>query len=219
MDNAATPGVAIEPSTPTPAPVAPAVEPTAPPIEPEKVTLTKEQHDQLARDAARARSLQSKADRYDKLVGKGGSHFKPSTPVTPPTSEEIAESAAAEDRKAERGLLAIAADPVYRAVLDADPTLRNLLTSNPLAVLPMYAADALDADDAISLVKEALVALQKPATPPATPPETPPVTPPTGGVNPNDTPVNAEVEAARKNPNPERAIAGMIGARLKAGKK
>ena len=55
---------------------------------------------------------------------------------------------------------------------------------------------------------------------PATPSTTPP-TPPVGAVNANDKPVNENVEAARKHPNTERAIAGMIGARLKenAGKK
>lgn len=209
MENAATPA-----ATPTETPVVPAATPAVNPTE--SVTLSKEQHDQLARDAARASSNQRKADLWDRQ--NKGSHFKPSVPTTPPTSEEIADRAAAEDRKAERGLLALAADPALREVLDADPTLRGLLTSNPLAVLPMFASDALDAEDAISLVKEALVARKKPSTPPATPP-TPPVTPPVGGVNPNDEPVNAEVEAARKNPNTERAVAGMIGARLRGFKK
>jgi hypothetical protein len=180
------------------------------------VTLSKEAHDQLARDAARASSNQRKADLYDRLHGKSGSHFKPQQPATPPTPDEQAAAGAAEDRKAEHGLLAIAADPAFREVLDADPTLRNLLTSNPLAVLPMLAADALDADDAIALVKDALSkrkpALATPATPaPATPaaPTIPPANP-----NPKDTPVNEGVEAARKNPNTEGAIAGMLKARL-----
>lgn len=198
--------------------IPPATPPATPSVPAETLSLPKEEVEQLRRDAARASSNQSKADRYDKLVGKGGSHFKPSVPTTPPTSEEIAERAAAEDRKAERGLFALAADPALREVLDADPTLRSLLTSNPLAVLPMYASEALDAEDAISLVKEALVARKKPTTPPATPPATPP-TPPAGGVNPQDKPVNEEVEVARKLPNTERAIGGMIGARLKGMKK
>lgn len=211
MSDEATP---VVPDNGTP-PVVPTVTPS---VAPETLSLPKEEVEQLRRDAARAATNQSKADRYDKMVGKGGSHFKPSIPVTPPTSEEIAERAASEDRKAERGLLALAADPSLREVLDADPTLRSLLTSNPLAVLPMFAPEALDAEDAVSLVKEALVARKKPAAPPVVPP-TPPVTPPVGGVNPQDEPVNAEVEAARKNPNTERSIAGMIGARLKGMKK
>lgn len=205
-EQAATPA-APEGGTP---PAAPAATPAP---TPEMVSLTKEAHDQLARDAARATSNQSKADRYDKLVGKKGGHFgAPATPVTPPTSEEIAEAASAEDRKAERGLLALAADPTLRGVLDADPTLRSLLTSNPLAVLPMYAADALDADDAVSLVKEALLKKAAPATPPAPPPATPPATPPTPVVPPHEE-VNEAVEAARKLPNTESAVAGMIKAR------
>lgn len=212
MENVVTPAVNNEPNTPTP----PAATPTP---TPETLSLPKEEVEQLRRDAARASANQSKADRYDRLMSKGGSHFKPSVPVTPPTSEEIAERAAAEDRKAERGLLALAADPSLREVLDADPTLRNLLTSNPLAVLPMFASEALDAEDAIGLVKEALAARKKPVTPPTTPPTTPPATPPIGGVNPQDNPVNAEVEEARKHPNTERAVAGMIAARLKGMKK
>lgn len=211
-EQAATPAV---PSTE--APVVPPATPAIPATE--TVTLSKEQHDQLARDAARATSNQSKADRYDKLVGKKGGHFgAPTAPVTPPTSEEMAEAASAEDRKAERGLLALAADPTLRAVLDADPTLFSLLRTNPLAVLPMLASDALDADDAVSLVKEALLKRAAPATPPATPPVTPPATPPNPIVPPNAV-VNEELEAARKLPGTEQAIAAMVKARAGETKK
>ena len=197
---------------PTPPVVTPVVNP------PETVSLTKEAHDQLKRDAARASSNQRKADLWDRNQGGKGSHFKPTAPATPPSEEERASAAATEDRKAERGLLSLAADPAFREVFDADPTLRNLMTSNPLAVLPMLAPDALDAEDAITLVKEALGKRAKPATPlvPPTPPVSP--TPPVGAINAQDKPVNAEVEAARKIPNTERAVAGMIGARLRESK-
>lgn len=217
MSEAATPAV---PGSGTP-PAAPAATPANP--QPEKVTLEKEAHDQLVKDAARASEAQSRADRYESILKKnglfGGGHFKPATPVTPPTPEERQAQAADEDRKAERGLMSLALDPAYREVLDKDSTLRDLLTKNPLAVLPILAPDALDADDAVSLVKESLNR-RKPAASPPTPP-TPPATPPVGGVNPQDKPVNEAVEAARKIPNTERAVAGMIGARLKeaAGKK
>ena len=234
MTDAATPAVETPPAA-TP-PVEPKVEtpstsPAATPAtsEPEKVTLDKEAHDQLVKDAARASSAQSTADRYGNILKKNGllggsGHFKSSPPVTPPSPEEAQAAGAEEDVKAERGLIALALDPAHRQVLDADPTLRDMLTKNPLAVLPMYAADALDADDAVSLVKEMLTKRQAdtpPANPPATPPATTPETPPAGGVNPNDNPVNEEVEAAKKLPNTERAVAGMIGARLKvvSGKK
>lgn len=211
MSEAATPAV---PADGTP-PVAPAATPAVP-VTPasEMVTLTKEAHDQLARDAARAGANQSKADRYDRMIGKKGSHFGTSpTPATPPSPEEAQAAASEEDRKAERGLLALAADPALRSVLDADPTLRDLLTKNPLAVLPIYANDALDADDAVSLVRDALLSKATPVTPPVPPPPPAPPTPPAGGVNPDDRAVNDEVEAAKQLPNTEHAIAGMIKAR------
>lgn len=216
MSNEATPTVPVDGKPP--------VAPVAPPSGTESVSLSKEAHEQLVRDAARAAESQSRADRYENILKKngllGGGHFKPVMPATPPTPEERQAAAADEDRKAEKGLLSLALDPAYRATLDADPTLRDLLTKNPLAVLPILAPDALDADDAVSLVRDAL-AKRKPAAPPtpATPPA--PATPPSGAVNPNDKPLNEEVEAARKHPNTERAIAGMIGAKLRqnAGKK
>lgn len=222
MSDAATPAENKGGTPPASLAATPAATANAGAATPETVTLTKEAHDQLLRDQARAASNQRKADLWDRTNGgKGNSHFKPQTPVTPPTPEEQVASGAVEDRKAERGLLALAADPALREVLDADPTLRSLLTENPLAVLPIYAKDALDADDAVTLVKEALLKKVKPATPATPTPATPviPATPPTGGVNPSDQPVNEEVEAARKNPNTERAIAGMIGAKLKGPKK
>lgn len=213
-------------TTATPAaPVAPATPPAATPVAPAPatVTLTKEQHDQLVRDSARAAGNQRKADLYDqKFSKKGQGHFQPTAPATPPTKEEMEAHASEEDKKAERGLMAIAADPAFREVLDADPTLRDLLLKNPLAVLPVFANDAVDAEDAISLVKDALNGRKKaPASPanPATPPVTPPA-PPAGGVNPpGDQATNEAVEAAKKNPNTERAIGGMIAAKIRGVKK
>jgi len=221
------------PATPaaTPAPATP--DGTLPAVPDEGLVLTfktKEEKEQYERDVARARSNQSKADRYDRLIGQGklGSHFKPSTPATPPSEEEKEEAADIEDRKAEKGLMGLAIDPAYREVLDADPTLRNLLTKSPLSILPIYAPDALDAEDAISLVKEKLAIKadelkakgQAPTAPlPSTPPATPaalPATPPAGGVNPSGvTTPDAEYETARKLPNTESAIAGMVKQGLK----
>ena len=212
--NAATP--AEQPGTNPPA--APAATPANNAPQGETVTLTKEEHEQLARDAARARESQSKADRYDRLMSRGGNHFKPQASATPPSEDEQKAQAEAEDRKAEKGLMGLAVDPAYREVLDADPTLRTLLTTNPLAILPAYAPDALDADDAIALVKEKLVTrvdeIKKSKTPPpaGTPekPSTPPA-PPAGAVNPPaGTTPDAQYEAAKKNPNVESAIAGMV---------
>lgn len=210
------------------APVAetPATPPAATPsVTPATVTLTKEEHDQLARDAARARENQRKASLYDKIAGKGGSRFH--APVAPaaPSEDEREAAARAEDMKATQGLMRLASDPSFRDVLDSDPTLRNLLIENPLAVLPMLAPDALDADDAISLVKEALSGRRKPApaTPPAKPetPATPktPEVPPAGGVNTPDRPANEALEAAKKIPNTEHSIAAMLKVKMGTGKK
>src|SRR3990167_9187954 len=160
MNEAATPA-ATNDGTP---PVTPAATPAA--TQPEQVTLSKEAHDQLVRDAARASTAQSDADRYKNILKKnglvGGGHFKPAAPATPPTPEERQAAGAAEDEKAKAGLLGLALDPAYRTALDADPTLRDLLTKNPLAVLPILAPDALDADDAVSLVRDALSKRVKP---------------------------------------------------------
>lgn len=222
MSTEATPTALDNGGTPPAEPVAP---PSTPPAEtppaptPATVTLTKEEHDKLV---GRATGNQRKADLYDRHVGKNGrGHFSPGAPATPPTQEELAASGAEEDRKAERGLVAIAADPAFRTALDADPTLRDLFIKNPLAVLPILAPDALDADDALTLVKDALKERTPaaPATPPATPPvppTNPPPAPPAGGINPQAAaPVDEEYESHRKNPNTENALAGMIGNKLK----
>lgn len=221
MSETATPAATAEtPVVPAATPVPATAATPAPAAAPvETVTLTKEQHDQLARDAARAAGNQRKADLYDRHFGNnGGAHFKAPAQVTPPTQEERQVQADAEDKKAERGILAIAADPEFRDILDADPTLRSLMLTNPLAVLPMLAPDALDAEDALTLVKDSLKAKKPAPTTPA------PVVPPTDVPKPGavttaeDQTVNEAVEAARKNPNTENAIAGMIGAKVRQGK-
>lgn len=213
MSDAATP----------PVPVAPGAAPATPPAAaPESVTLTKEAHDQLQKDAARAATNQRKADIYDRtMANPAKGHFKPQAPVTPPSAEEREAALVEEDRKASQGLTSLALDPIYRQVFDSDPTLRELFTKNPLAVLPVLAPEALDAVDAISLVKAQLDKRIKPApvTPPTPTTPSTPATPPAGGVNVPDKAVDDAVEAARKNPNTERAIAGMIGAKIRGLKK
>jgi len=191
------------------------------------VTLTKEEHAELIRKASEvdtARDLQGQADRknarLEKILngGKGVGSFAKKT-TAPPASEGAGEGddlGILEDRKAERGLLALAIDPKFREVLDADPTLRDLLTRNPLAVLPVLAPDALDAEDAIDLVKESLnqrlVEINKKKIPEVKPVVPPVITPPAGGISPE---VNADYEAAKKLPGTEQSLVGMIGAKLK----
>lgn len=198
-------------------PQAPAATPPTPTVE--TVSLSKEEHAQLVRNAARAAEAQSRADRLEKMLSKrSGTHFNNQAQATPPSQEDLDAKASAEDYKAERALMALAADPAYRDILDADPTLRDLLIKNPLAVLPMMAADALDAEDAINLVKENLGRRKPAAAAPATPPAPAPVelpVPPTGGVNPQDRPTDAEYESAKANKNVENAIAGMVKVGMK----
>lgn len=190
----------------------------------ETVTLSKEEHEQLVRDAARAASAQSRADRLAGIAaGKGqnlGSDSKP-TPASDeaPHDDKMKE----EDRKAERGLINLALDPAYREVLDASPDLRNMLTKNPLSLLPIYASKAVDAQDAIELMKEELdrrvAALKKPAPSTDTKPAETPATPPQGGVNPPPEVDQEAYEQARKEPSTDKAIAGMIRARVRPGSK
>lgn len=218
MSEAATPAAPAQPA-------APAATPASVP-EVKTVVLSAEEHAQLVRQASRAASAQSKLDRYEAAEGRAnGSRFKGVAPAkTPePSKDDAEDQGIIEDRKAERGLMSVAMDPAFRDVLDADPTLRQMFTVNPLSVLPLLAPDALDAEDAILLVKGKLTeraqTLKKPAAPtPEQPkPATPPAqnVPPAGGVNTTHTEVDEAYEAAKKIPNTERAIAGMVGAGLK----
>lgn len=96
------------------------------------------------------------------------------TPATPAAGDGDGDGAD-EDVKASQGIMRLAMKPEYREVLDADPTLRTMFERNPLGVLPLFANDALDAEDALGLIEEELktratkIAEKKTATPPATP--------------------------------------------------
>lgn len=201
---------------------APAAPPT--PAEPSKddtVTLPKAELEQLKRDAARAAAAQSKADRLTRQLG-GQTGFR-QTPVAPVPTERTDEQVAIEERKAERGLINLALDPNYRELLDKNPDLRDMLTKNPLGALPILAPEALDAEDAIALVKEQLdlrassikesSAKAAPAPSPAAPAA--PVAPKPGATDaPSQKDIDTRVEEARKLPNAESAVAGMISAKL-----
>lgn len=212
-----------QPATPAAEEKKPAVTPEKPAVEGDSVTLSKAEVDQLRRDAARASEAQTRADRLEKAQKRSKAHFDSSRTPTPPSVEEVEAQGAAEDAKAERGLMRLASNPEYRDVLDNDPTLRDLLTTNPLALLPVYASDALDAEDAIDMVKEALLARKAKLAP--TPKaedkkEEKKETPPVGGVNTPAPQVNSEAyESAKKNPNTESALAGMFKAKLAERKK
>lgn len=199
-------------------------------VKPETVTLTKEELAEKERLIAVGQGAQKELGRYQRVFGKigdKGGHFKPAAKAatedgaaTPPAEDQ----GAIEDRKAERMLLGIAADPEYRAVLDADPTLRDLFARNPLGVLPLLAPDALDAEDAKELVKEKLdarlEAIKKASTEnpaPVATTEKKDEAPNAGGVNTSPANQDAEYESARKVDNTEQAIAGMVKVKMKRG--
>lgn len=190
------------------------------------VPPTKEEWDKAKKDIVDARILQGQADaRADRLhraltgTGKGGSNFvAPGAAPVALTEQEKQDYAAAEDRKAAQGLQRLALDPAFREALDADPTLRGLFTDNPLAVLPLLAPAAFDAEDAVTLVKQALTerATKLKTTVIAPKVEEQPVVVAVPVVVANSTPVlDAEYEEARKRPNIESALVGMIGTGLK----
>jgi len=178
----------------TPAGTTPPAVPTDTPAtsqqEPEMVSLSKEEVNQLKKQAAIASTAQRKADRLEKLVGRRtqGSFATKPTPeqITPPTQEELNVQGMEEDRKAKDGLIRLALDPKYRELFDNDSTLRDMLTVNPLGLIPALAPNALDAEEAIDLIKENFDGRLEAKVPSAEtqPPVTEvPATPPTGGVN------------------------------------
>lgn len=235
MDNAAITGQQDKENIPPAAPAA-----TVP--EGSTVTLTKEEHDKLVKaeqDLKIAQDLQAQADkRANRLQNKlsGSGRFTPPAlnASGQPVAPDPAVAADAEDRKAERGLMGIAIDPKYREVFDADPTLREMITRNPLGVLPLLANDAVDADDALDLVREKLdeklTSLKTSKrivdqTPPSTPSDKPnqppaaPAVPPQGGVNVNSAEESEAYKEARKIPNTEVAIASMVKQKIGMRKK
>lgn len=184
----------------------------------DSVTVSKAELEQLRRDAARAAEAQARADRLAKAQKQSKTYFDPARKPAPPSVEELEAQARSEDAKAERGILKLATNPEFRDVLDADPTLRDLITNNPSALLPIYAAEAVDAEDAINMIKEVLNA-KKPKPKVEEKKDEPKPTPPAGGANTTG-PVagnSADYEAARKNSNTEAAISGMIAAKMKVG--
>lgn len=193
----------------------PPVAPVATPAEENTVVLKKEEHDQLKRDAARTAASDRENKRLRKLAGLDETgHFpaRKAQPVpTPPSEEDAQAQALAEDRKAADGLRRIAIDPQFRKVLDADQTLAALFKDNPIAVLPLLAPDALDAEDALELVTEKLTErltkITEAEKPPVNPPPAP-VVPPAGA--PNAQPTDAAYEDAKKIPNTDKAITEMI---------
>ena len=184
------------------------------------ITLTKSEHEALIAKGAEvetARNLQAQADkksaRLEKLLNRGGVHSFAKNTTTPPEDNggDADEKGIVEDRKAEKGLVAIAMNPKYREIFDADSTLRNLLSTNPLGVLPLLAPDALDAEDALELVTEKLDALLAKSKPPVVaPPVVTPPTPPVGAANPSNVELDSKYEEAKKIPNTENALANMI---------
>lgn len=213
----------------TPATDAPATAPaTAPADTPatavETVTLPKADVERLK---AQTSTADAKVARYEKVLklngidpAIGAFHVKPPKPAdAPATAPATDEAFSAEATKAKDGLLGLALNPVYRDVLDANPDLKSILVQNPLALLPIYAKDALDGEDAVTLVEDELkrrLGTMKPAptTPPATTTDTPPV-PPKVPVNV----LSAEKQDSYKELEKKGDVAGMIAMRMNPGGK
>lgn len=177
-DNPPAPAAA-EPSAP-----ATDVTPPAPAPAEETVTVKKSDWDrQVGRQSALDRK-EKLLERREKALARGEVFsFKQQAPAAPaqgasPAGDDEPGVATSEDLKAERMLIRLSASPEYREVLDADPTFRDLLSQNPLSLLPIYASDAIDAEDAVELMKEELnrrkeSATAAPAAAPAAPAPTP----------------------------------------------
>ncbi len=181
--------------TPTPSP-SPAATVVTPPAESkdEMVTVKKSDFEAMKGRQSVLDIRENRLKKRESKLGSGQSlSFK--QPVAPKSvsraSDDDDEAASQEDRKAERGLINLALKVEYREVLDANPVLRDMLTKNPLSALPIYAADAVDADDAVELMEEKLSEMKNQLRPPVAPAETKPVekkpeeTPPVGGENYN----------------------------------
>lgn len=203
MSEAATPAVPETPATPE--------------AQPEVVTLTKEQYDEIATQAARAKESQSRADKLAqdlKRLREGGRGTFAQPAATPPETEAPGQD---EIAKAERGILRLAVDPELREVLDADSTLRDLITTNPTALIPLYAKDALGAEDAVEIIKDKLLSRKSPPKAPEAPAPVAPA-PPSGGVNTPDRSMEDAMSRAKSIQDPGRMAEAMIAAKLGLGK-
>lgn len=161
---------------------------------------------EIERLKAHQSSADTEANRLRDIIKKNGFSPDSGQPVTPPTpATDAGKNGSDEDLKAERELIKLAASPEYRDVIDSDPTFRDVLINNPLSLLPVYAKNAIDADDAVGLVKKELNRRLEAKKASATPPAEPPKAPPTPASNPSNTPSPAYDEAL-KNGNLSEAI-------------
>lgn len=159
----AAPVVETNPSA-APAPATPATEVTTPanPQGEETVTVKKSDWDRTQGRQSYLDKKEATITRREQALARGEvfsfkQSVSPAQPVSPsPAGDDDITVSTAEDRKAERGLIALALKPEYRDVLDADPTFRDMLTKAPLSILPLYAADSVDAEDAVQQITEYL---------------------------------------------------------------
>ena len=197
----------------------------------DNVTLTKEEHNLLKKQAAIASSAQKKADRLERLVNRktreGVFTGKPAPePITPPTTDELKVQGEEEDRKAEMGVMRLSTDPKYRKILDSDETLREMMTKTPINMLRMYANNPVDAEEAIDMVTEHLDSrLEAMNIDPATTDPKPaantdePAIPPAGGVNVAAAQTDEVMEGFKKMSNVEDAVSKMVKHKMNFGRK
>lgn len=228
------PGAHQEPSVSEGAAAAPATPPqtagaetagtqASPAITPQEQETPEAKAARLEAEVGKARTLQAQADRRAKreraariraekrLNQRGGSSFEePEDDIDPPqpatnSNEEV------ERAKAERLMVQKAySDPKYRAVVDADPTLKRLLETNPLALVN----DPVDAQDAADQLEELLDERVSTDTPPS--PTTKPTAPTGQEAPPSTQKTEGEFTPGATNPvTPPNSPAGQE--KLKSG--
>lgn len=149
------------PATPAETPVVPAATPgkeaDGAPVNEETVSLKKADYERMQARQSEADKRKAELDRKEREIARRERMLKKAAGDTTDTPDDVATQAAKdEDAKAERMLLRLGANPKYRAAIDADPTFRDMLLNNPLSLLPTYAKDAFDAEDAVSLIEDEL---------------------------------------------------------------
>lgn len=133
--------------------------------EDETVTLSKADHEKLQGDLKQARDLQSQSDKARRAAerkarilesrAKGGAENGDGQTADPaPVDLEYTDTEKQQIMgQAEKGVLQLlVGNDQYREVLNNDPTLKDIISKNPLALITEY----IDAEDAVEQIKEML---------------------------------------------------------------
>jgi len=143
--------------------------------------------DKMRAELEKEKARLAKARRKAKLAKERVFSFEEPEEEPEPTEDELALITEKETLKVEKGVLGILKSDEYSKLLEADPTLREILENNPLG-LPVFKELPIDAEDALYKIEEYLSeraaklpvdesGKKEPETPPA--PEAGPTNPPT----------------------------------------